>query len=140
MNGYLASAGLEDKALDLDDIADIPLFEVGKYILADLVYLDIDLHSAVTVAHVDEVCLAHVAAAHHPAADAHVFILQLLEALGYLVAVDILVGRGDGEWILARRTHGVELVNSYLPQLVYVLLLLGSGVYLFFSHLFQSFL
>ena len=61
VDGYLAPAGLEHRAAHFKDIADIPLLELCKCILADIVYAHIDLNTARAVTDIDEVRLAHIA-------------------------------------------------------------------------------
>ena len=46
VDGNLAPAGFENRAANLENITDIPLFEPGKALLAHIVYTDIDLDSA----------------------------------------------------------------------------------------------
>ncbi len=69
MKRDLSAPCSENKALNADDIADIPLFEVGKGILTYIVHSDIDLDPAARIKKVDEVCLAHIAPAHHSSRD-----------------------------------------------------------------------
>ena len=88
MNGNFASPCLENKALDLNDIADIPFLEFGELFFSDFVNADIDLHSARAVTDINEVCLAHITAAHHSAADADILIFKLLETLVNLGVMD----------------------------------------------------
>ena len=65
VNRDLAAAGEEYKALNTDDITDIPLAVVGKSILADVIDSDVALNSSLSVCNVDKVCLTHIAAAHN---------------------------------------------------------------------------
>ena len=50
MNGDFLGLGLKNKALNSDNIADIPLFESGLNILAYIVTLNIKLNSAGRIA------------------------------------------------------------------------------------------
>ena len=67
VDGYLPRLGAEHKALNADDVTDVPLFEIGIAFLAHIVTLDVELDLALAVVHMHEGCLAHYAAAHHSA-------------------------------------------------------------------------
>ena len=54
----------ENKSLNADDIADIPLLELSELFLADIVCTDIALDAVGIVTDIDEVSLTHITPAH----------------------------------------------------------------------------
>ena len=57
MNRNFAHLCFENKALDFNDIADIPLFEFGKFFFANVINSEIGLNVAAAVGKNNEVCL-----------------------------------------------------------------------------------
>ena len=90
MNGYLACSGLENKALNTNDIAHVPGLELLELLLADVVHAHIYLHTVGAVTNVDEVSLAHVSPGHDTACDLNidaVLVKSSLESLGIVAAL-----------------------------------------------------
>ncbi len=68
MNGNFTFSCSENKALNANNIADIPLFlEFLEQIGAHIVGADIDLDSVRRITHVDKIRLTHIAPAHNSA-------------------------------------------------------------------------
>lgn len=63
----LALVGLEDRPLDGDDVADVPLLESGVGLFAERAALEVDLDAAAAVLQRGEAGLAHDALEHHAA-------------------------------------------------------------------------
>ena len=63
-DGRLAPLGLEDIALDADDIADVVLLEILELGLRHLVKLDVELDAPGVILQIAEEDLAHAALAH----------------------------------------------------------------------------
>ena len=141
MNGDLAHLGAENRALDTNDIAEVPLLEFSVGVLANVVLSYIYLHSVGAVAQVDEACLAHDTACHHSACYCYVGVFKLLEAVADLLVGDSHRELCDGVGILACRLERCELLKSYTVLLVELLrchfLVFGLGVlYVFVCHYF----
>ena len=80
MDGHFARFGAEYKALNAQDIADIHGFKVRVYVLAHILAAHIDLNLALAVQKMHKGGLAHNAAAHHTAGNAHSLVFQLVKA------------------------------------------------------------
>ncbi len=124
----LAAAGEEHKALDTDDITDIPLAVVGKYVLADVIDTDVALNSALSVRDVDEVCLTHIAAAHNTTCEGNSLAVKLLEVCLDISRISGNVILHDLEGILARLDQILELIASVFDLRGYIDL---GGLYIF---------
>ena len=151
MNGNLTSACSENKALDLDNIADIPLFELGKLILADIVHSDIYLHTSCAVGDINKVGLAHVSPGHDTSAKSYVLNSDLLRSLilGKLVCLCFKLLEGGCNFrtgcrllcsrylkrVLACLPKRNKLVNPDLSEFVSVLLSFNNRSILFFCHI-----
>ena len=142
VDGDLARLGAEHPTFDAEDVADVPLFEIGIAVLADVAAADVQLDPALAVVQVDEACLAHDPAAHHPPGqrDLHRLVKHQRFALGGravrgdvrrlapLVSCARIDGVGrevvshDLEGVLARRPQGGKLIAAHLEQLVHLLL------------------
>ncbi len=138
MDGNLAGLGLENKALDADDIADIHLLETLVGILTDLVACDIDLDAAVPVLDVAERGLAHDALEHHAAGDGDILALKFFEIVFDLGSVVGLVVFYDHKGIIARSLQLCQLIAADLLQLRHVLRLLLILLLILLSHLKSS--
>ena len=124
VDGDLAGLGLEDKALDADDVADVHSLEALVGFLADLVAGDVDLDAAVSVLDVAEGGLAHDALEHHAACDGDVLVLELVEVLFDLLTVVGLVIFDDQERVVSGSLQLCQLVAADFLQLRDVLRLL----------------
>ena len=116
MDRDLTGLGLEDKALDTDDIADIHLLEALVGILADLVAGDVDLDAAVSVLDIAERGLAHNALEHHAAGDGDILAFEFLGVVADFHAVVGLVVFDDLERIVPGSLELRQLVAADLLQ------------------------
>ena len=117
MDGDLAHFGLEDKAGDPYDIADIQLFEGLVSLLPQIVPGDIALDLAIPVLHMAEGGLAHDALAHDPAGYGHVPALQAVKTVQDLPAVVGLIETDDLKRVRTGSLQLRELVQPDLLQL-----------------------
>ena len=77
MNGNFALLRPEYKALDTNNITNVPLLKFLECFLpADVVHPDIDLNSVRTVPHINEVCTSHISPAHDSAGDGNDLFLE----------------------------------------------------------------
>ena len=76
-----------------DDVADVHQLEQREIVLADGVFLDVNLQALAVLLHVGEPGLAHVTQRHQAPGDAHPHLrAQLFGSLGAVLRQD----RGDG--------------------------------------------
>ena len=127
--GDLAAAGAEHRA---DDVADIPLAVLVEGFFADIVYADVALDPAGCVHDVDEVCLAHVAAAHHSSGDADGLAIHLVEIVLYVLRVCVKVESDLLEGIASCGDESGKLVPANLKD--FGKRRLGRGVFNVFVH------
>ncbi len=135
MNRNLAGTGAEDFALDADDVTDIPLFESGVTLFAEVVARDVKLDFAFAVGKMCERGLAHDTAAEHSArhSDRHGFALFGELCLVFVISRDdrgCRVGHvkfRDDERIVALRYESGEFVTADLQ-------FARTVQYVFFSH------
>ncbi len=81
MDGDFAPSGFENKAFDFNDIADVPLFELGKFFFANVINSDIGLNVAAAVGKDNEVCLAHITPRNNSSADGNIGVFKLFKTL-----------------------------------------------------------
>ena len=134
VDGDLAGLGLEDKALDADDVADVHLFKSLVGILTDLVAGNIDLDAAVSVLDIAERGLAHDALEHHAAGDGDILALELVEIISDLGSVVSLVIFYDHKGVIARSLQLCQFIAADFLQLRHVLCLLLILLLVLFSH------
>jgi len=151
MNGDLTSACSENEALNLDDVADIPLLELCKLILADIVHSDINLHTSCTVGDINKVSLTHISPCHDTAAESYILNSDLLGSLilGKLIGLSLKLLKSGGNLRTGCRLLGCcylkrvlacflkcnKLVNPDFSEFVSVLLRFNNGSILFFCHI-----
>ena len=134
VDGDLAGLGLENKALDADDIADIHLLETFVRLLTDLISGYIHLNAAVSVLDIAERGLAHDALEHHAAGDGDILALELLEIISDLGSVVSLVIFYDHKGVIARSLQLCQFIAADFLQLRHVLCLLLILLLVLFSH------
>ena len=77
MNGNFALLRTEYKALDTDNITDVPLLKFLEcFLTADVVHPNIDLNSVRAVPYINEVCTSHISPAHDSAGDGNDLFLE----------------------------------------------------------------
>ena len=123
MNRDLAHLGLENKALDLYDIADIPLLEEAVLLLAEVVELGENLNLACLIVQIEERNLALAALRHDSAGNADVLVLIFLKLLFNCGGINIAVARGDDKGISAGFSERLELFVANLDNVACVCLL-----------------
>ena len=95
MNRDLAGLCLEHKTCDTDEVADIHealehlVVQIFILVGANVVTGNVDLNAAFRVLQLHEACLAHHAAAHHAAGNAHGALFALSEICLYLIRKSI---------------------------------------------------
>ena len=119
MNGNLASSGFKNETVHFNDIADIPFFELGVFFLAYIVHADIDLYPAHLILNIYEICLAHIAPGHDPAADRYILALKRVIIVFDLFAFVGLGGSSNLERVFSGILQGFKLVHTNLSQLVF---------------------
>ena len=133
----LAHLGFEHKALDLHDIADIPFFQEGVFLFAEVVKLGENLDLAGLVMQIEERDLALAALGHDPACHANVLVLVFLKVIFNGFRIYIAVAGGDDKGISAGFLERGELVVTHLNNVAGVCLLwLVTHSYTSFIELF----
>ena len=112
MNRNLARLGAEGRALDADDIADVPGFEAGVIFLAHVLAADVDLDLAELVLHMRKGRLAHDSAGHHAAGNDDLLSLKGIKLLDDLAGLMRALEVRDAEGVLARLLQSLELLTT----------------------------
>ena len=140
MHRDLALLGAEHRPLDAQDITDIPLFEIGVVLFADVVPADIYLQAAGGILQIQKAGLAHHAAAHHAAGDTHRFALQRLKIVADLLVGGIPIEPGHLVGVFTGLLHRRQFFPAHLDLLLQRLFLGRLVYYLFFTHRGSSFI
>ena len=119
MNGNLARSGFEHIALDFNDIAEIPGFKFFKSVLADIIHSHIGLNSAVSVLHINEIGLAHIAPCHNSAGDNNILVFKRFKIRLNIIRVVGLRCKRDFKRILAAFLQSPELIYPDLLLFVF---------------------
>ena len=163
MNRNLALSCTENKALNTNDIADVPLLEFSKLVCTDIVHSYIYLHTVAAVTNVNEVSLAHISPGHNTSCNFNIDFSSLEKflklfvitvclsdslSLGFLVSLtklsvaDCHIILCDFKRIFTVLLHFVKLLNTDFLQDMNILfslfLLRNSSVLDFFGHLFYN--
>ena len=89
VNAEFAGARAEQVAFDAQDVADVEQLEEGEIVLADGIFLDVDLEALAVLLHVRETGLAHVTERHEASGDAHPHLRhELFGGLGAVLRED----------------------------------------------------
>ena len=134
MDAYFPAAGLEYKALQPDDIADIPFAVFVKAFLADIIDTDIRLYAPRNIGYIDKVRLAHIAAAHKPAGKRNFLLIELFEIILDFARVRGNIVFCNGKRIPALRLRFGKLAAPHGDDFVFVLQSGRCPVLYFFVH------
>ncbi len=137
VNGDFLGLGFENVPGNTDDIADIELAEIGKFLLADGIGADIHLDKPLAVLNVAEDGLAHAALRHNAPGNGNGFSVK-----GGVIVYNLARPSGAGIEGLLERVSALilqcgKLVAANLKKLGQLLLVIGSVVNSF-AHLLNT--
>ena len=114
VDAYLAHSGAKNKALNTDNITDIPFLEVGVNIFSNVVYTDVALNSSFSVCNRNKACLAHYTEAHNTSGNANCsgLLFVILEFCLYILRIRGKIILYLFKGIISRRAHIGELFTA----------------------------